>query len=165
MESAMARAIQREAADALLNAGISIPIKEIRLPLLKRPIKLRVTLKRPYMSGQIRFARTYLSMGVTSAQMAEFTKEEQMRFIAGHGSKLCDMIAEAICVGPVRRMFRRPVSWFIRHCVEQRYQLAAVRRFVSLMGTDPFIPIIRLAERTNPMKPRLSQRREKAEGS
>ncbi len=37
------------------------------------------------------------------------------------------------------------------------YMLAAMMRFVTLMGTDPFLPIIRLAERTNPMKPRLSR--------
>ena len=60
MDSTLERAIQREAADALLNIGISIPLKEFRLPFRKRPVKLRVTLKRPYMSGQIQFARTYL---------------------------------------------------------------------------------------------------------
>ena len=157
MDEATARAIQREAADALLNRGVSIPLKEITIPFRKRPIKLRVTLKRPYMSGQIEFARIYLSMDVTAEQMAAFTKEEQMRFIAMHGHKISRMIACAICVGPVRRRFLRPVSWFISNCVEIRYQVAAAHRFVSLMGTDPFISIIRLAERTNPMKPRLSR--------
>lgn len=157
MDEATARAIQREAADALLNRGVSIPIKEIKIPFRKRPIKLRVTLKRPYMSGQIEFARTYLSMGVTAEQMAAFDKEDQMRFIAHHGSKISRMIAYAICVGSLKRIFLHPVSWFIRNCVEIRYQVAAAHRFVSLMGTDPFISIIRLAERTNPMKPRLSR--------
>lgn len=100
-----------------------------------------------------------MSMDVTAEQMAAFTKEEQMRFIAMHGHKISRMIACAICVGPVRRWFLRPVSWFVRNCVEIRYQVAAAHRFVSLMGTDPFISIIRLAERTNPMKPRLSRQR------
>lgn len=162
MDAAFERAIQREAADALLNAGISIPLKEIRLPLRKRPIKLRVTLKRPYMSGQIRFARTYLSMEVTAEEMAAFTKEEQMRFLARHGDKICRMVAYAICVGPVRRLFVRPMAWIIGHLVEQHIIVAAVEKFVGLMGTDPFIDIIRLAERTNPMKLRLSRG---AEGS
>ena len=62
MDEATARAIQCEAADALLNRGVSIPLKEFRIPFRKRPVKLRVTLKRPYMSGQIEFARTYMSM-------------------------------------------------------------------------------------------------------
>ena len=157
MDDAIARAIQREAADALLNRGISIPLKEFRLPLRKRPVKLRVTLKRPYMSGQIRFARTYLSMNVTAAEMAEFDKEQQMRFIAEHGSKVGQMLACAICVGGIKSRFIRPVAWLIKHRMELRYMFAAIQKFVSLMGTDPFIPIIRSAERTNPMKPRLSR--------
>lgn len=157
MDITLERAIQREAADALLNIGISIPLKEFKLPFRKRPVKLRVTLKRPYMSGQIQFARAYLSMEVTAEQMAAFTKEEQMRFMAKHGAVLCRMIAYTICVGLVRRLFVRPVSWFIRNCVKQHIILAAAQKFVSLMGTDPFIPIIRLAERTNPMKLRLSR--------
>ena len=159
MDVTIARAIQREAADALLNVGISIPLKEFKLPFRRRPIKLRVTLKRPYMSGQIRFARTYLSMDVTATDMANFTKEQQMRFIALHGSKVCRMLACAICIGPLKSLFVHPVAWFIKHYVEQRYIFAAIQKFVSLMGTDPFIPIIRLAERTNPMKPRLSRQR------
>lgn len=158
MDEATARAIQCEAADALLNRGVSIPLKAIRIPFRKRPVVFRVTLKRPYMSGQIDFARTYLSMGITADQMVAFNKEEQIRFIAEHGSKICRMIACAICVGPVRRLFLRPVTWFIRNCVEHRYQIGAIQRFVSLMGTDPFTNIIRLAERTNPMKPRLSRK-------
>ncbi len=158
MDEATARAIQCEAADALLNRGVSIPLKAIHIPFRKRPVLFRVTLKRPYMSGQIDFARTYLSMGITAEQMTAFTKEEQMRFIAEHGAKISRMIACAICVGPIRRLFIRPTTWFIRNCVEHRYQIGAIQRFVSLMGTDPFTNIIRLAERTNPMKPRLSRR-------
>lgn len=157
MEDAIARAIQRDAADALLDRGLSIPLKEFRLPFRKRPVRLRVTLKRPCMSGQIRFARTYLSMGVTAEKMAAFTKEEEMAFIATHAHKIALMLAEAICAGAVRRWFVRPTAWFIRNCVEQRILIAAMRKFVSLMGTDPFLPIIRSAERTNPMTPRLSR--------
>lgn len=158
----MARAIQREAADALLDAGVSVPLKELKVPLLKRPVKLRVTLRRPRLAGQIRLARTYLSMGVTAEKMARFTKEEEMSFVAAHGHKVAMMLAEAVCAGAVRRRFARPVAWLIRECVEPRVLVAAMRRLVSLMGTDPFLPIIRSAEGANPMKPRLSR---DAEGS
>lgn len=158
MDDAIARAIQQEAADALLNRGVSVPLKEFRLPLRKRPIQLRVTMKRPYMSGQIEFARTYLSMGVTADDMARFDKEQQMRFLAEHSRAVCRMMACAICVGPLKELFLKPVGWFIRHCVEQRFQIAAMQKFVSLMGTDHFIPIIRSAQRSNPMKLRLSHK-------
>lgn len=155
MEGETIRLIQQEAAEALLNVGVSLPLKAFRLPFRKKPIVLRVTMRRPCMSGQIEIARTYLSMGVTSADMEKFSKEEQMTFLADHGDKVCRMIA--LTLG--RRAFVRPLTWFVRHFVRYEFQLAAIRKFVSLMGTDPFIPIIRSAERTNPMKLRLSQKK------
>ena len=157
MDDFIAKMIQREAADALLDVGVSIPLKEFRLPLRKRPVRLRVTLRRPRLSGMMRFARIYLSLGVTASAMADFDKEQQMRFLATHGGHVCRMLACVICVGPVKSLFAGAVAWFIRHSVEPRFLFAAMRKFVSLIGTDPFIPIIRSAERMNPMKPRLSR--------
>lgn len=147
--------VQQEAAEALLNVGVSLPLKEFWLPFRKRPIAFRVTMRRPCISGQIEIARTYLSMGITSNEMKKFTKEEQMRFLANHGDKICRMIA--LTIGS--RVLVKPLTWFIKHFVRYEFQMAAVQKFVSLMGTDPFIPIIRSAEKTNPMKLRLSQKK------
>lgn len=159
MDEDVIKQIQREGADALLDAGVSVPLKAFRIPLRKKPVELRVTMKRPYLSGQIRFARTYLSMGVTSEQMWNFSKEEEMGSMAGHG-KISRMAACTICRSWLsRRLLLWPASWFVRNFMGQPYLLGAVKRFVSLMGTDPFIPIIRSAEMTNPMKLRLSQKR------
>ena len=153
MDDKTIRLIQKEAAEALLNVGVSLPLKEIRLPFRKRPLVVRVTMRRPTMSGQIQVARTYLSMGVTSEEMEKFSKEDQMRFIADHGEKVCRMIA--LTIG--RPCFAGVLTWFVKHFVRYEFQVAAVRKFVTLMGTDPFIPIIRSAERSNPMKLRLSR--------
>ena len=155
MNTKTIRLIQQEAAEALLNVGVSLPLKEFRLPFRKKPVVLRVTMRRPCMSGQIEIARTYLSMGISSAEMERFTKEEQMRFFVDHGDKICRMIA--LTIGSTSLV--KPLTWFVRHFVRYEYQMAAVRKFVSLMGTDPFIPIIRSAEKTNPMKLRLSQKK------
>ena len=78
-----------------------------------------------------------------------------MRFLANHGGKICRMIA--LTIGS--RVLVKPLTWFIKHFVRYEFQMAAVQKFVSLMGTDPFIPIIRSAEKTNPMKLRLSQKK------
>ena len=88
MEEDVIRQIQREGAEALLDAGISVPLKAVRIPFRKRPFQLRVTMKRPCMSGQLKIARTYLSMNVTSDQMWKFTKEEEFEFLVRHGKKL-----------------------------------------------------------------------------
>ena len=140
MDEAVIKQIQREGADALLDIGVSVPLKAFHIPFRKSPLELRVTMRRPYMSGQILFARTYLSMGITSEEMWGFSKEEEMQFLASHGKAVSRMVAYTLCRGPFsRRVLLRPVAW--------------------LMGTDPFIPIIRSAERTNPMSLRLSQRK------
>lgn len=157
MEETVLRQIQREAADALLNAGISVPLKEFHLPFKKKPVRLRITLKRPYMSGQIRIARTYLSMNVKAADMENFTKEQEMAFLVEHGVAISRIIAYTICVGFIsQRLFVGLVAWFIRHFVEHRYMMLVFKTFTRLMGSRPFTTIIRSAEMANPLKRRLS---------
>lgn len=160
MDEQEIKRIQREASEALLDIGVSLPLKSFRLPFRRKPVYLRITMRRPRMAGQIRIARIYLSLGVTSDQLEAFSKDEQMYFFADHAKDISRMIACTICQGPLsRRLYVRPVAWFLRECVRQEYLLAAFRKFVSLMGTDPFIPIIRSVERTNPLKLRLSQKK------
>ena len=147
MDEAVIKQIQREGADALLDIGVSVPLKAFHIPFRKSPLELRVTMRRPY-------------MGITSEEMWGFSKEEEMQFLASHGKAVSRMVAYTLCRGPFsRRVLLRPVAWLIRNFMEQRYLVGAIKRFVSLMGTDPFIPIIRSAERTNPMSLRLSQRK------
>lgn len=160
MDEATIRLIEMEGADALLDAGVSVPLKSFRLPFRKKPVEIRVTMRRPCLDGQMRIAKVYLSMGVTSREMWEFSKEQEMRFLVEHGDKIAKMIALMICRGNLkRRLLLRPMTWAVSHWMSNDYLLGAVRRFVSLMGTDPFIPIIKSAERTNPMKPRTSQKK------
>ena len=67
------------------------------------------------------------------------------------------MIAYMICRGYFARKFGVWLtSWFIRNFMTHEYQIEVMKKFVTLMGTDPFIPIIRSAEISNPMKLRLS---------
>ena len=83
-----------------------------------------------------------------------------MAFIATHGKDVSLMVAYTLCRGWLwRKLLVRPTAWWIRNMMEQRYLMACMRKFVLLLGTDPFTSIIRSAERTNPMKPRLSRRR------
>lgn len=154
------RQIQREGAEALLDTGVSVPLKTLRLPFAKRDLTLRVTLRRPTLGGQIRIAREWLKMGVTSEQMWKFTHEEQMAFLVRHGKGISRMIALTICRGWLsRHVLLGITSWAVRNWVENKYLVAVMKKFISLMGTDPFINIIRSAEAANPMKLRLSQER------
>ena len=157
MDDAVIRQIEKEGAEVLLNAGISVPFKELRIPLRRKPIRLRLVMKRPCLAGQLRIAREYLKMGVTAERMEKFTKEEQMRFISDNTAGVSRIIAYTVCRGYMsRHLFVGIVAWAIRNLVEHRYAMAAFETFVRLMGTDPFTNIIRSVERANPMKPRLS---------
>lgn len=160
MDEVTVRHIQMEGADALLDAGVVVPLMRLRLPFRKKPVEICLTMKRPCLSGQMLIARTYLSMGVTSEQMWTFTKEQEMDFLAKHGKKVSRMIAYTVCRSLFARKFLlKPTAWIVRNFMCNDYLLGTMKRFVSLMGTDPFIPIIKSAERTNPMKLRMSQKR------
>ena len=108
----------------------------------------------------MRLAREYLSLGVTAAQIEAFSKEEEMAFIAVHGKRVSRMIAHTLCRGWwSRHLLVGVTAWWVRNFMELPFLMAAMRNFIFLLGTDPFMNIIRSVERTNPMKLRLSRPR------
>lgn len=158
MDAATARMVQREGAAALLDRGVSVPLKDIRIPFRKKPLRLRVVMRRPRLGGLVRLSRVYLGLGVTAEQMGKFTKEEEMAFLAAHGKELSRMVAYTLCRGWIsRRLLVGLTAWAVRNWMAPEYLDAAMRKFILLLGTDPFTSIIRSAGRMNPMKLRLSQ--------
>lgn len=156
MDEQVIRRIQREGAEALLDAGVSLPLKDFRLPFRKESLRFRLTMKRPTLSRQIKIAHAYLSMDTTATDLEAMNHKEQMQFLAQHGKTLSRIIALTM------ERWWLPVwllSWLVRHYMKWEYQKAAFSQFVQLMGTQSFIPIIRSAEMTNPMKLRLSQKK------
>ena len=151
------RKVQQEASEALLDVGVSVPLKPIRLPFRKKRLLLRLTMRRPRLSTQIKIARLYLSLGVTYAELEALDKDGQMCFIAEHGKTISDMVALTMCGKWWKPVWL--VSWILRHWVENLYMQVAMMKFVLLLGTESFTNIIRSAERTNPMKLRLSQKK------
>ena len=55
MADRLEQLIEMECADALLDSGVSVPLKRWKLPWLKRPLEVRVTMKRPRLRGQIHY--------------------------------------------------------------------------------------------------------------
>lgn len=154
MDAHLIRQIQREGAEALLNVGVSLPLMDFKVPFRKEPLHLRLTMKRPTMAGQISIARTWLSVGMTLSEFESLDYDGQMKFLNEHGKKLSRMIALTM---PHWWLPTSVLSWFIRHLMKWEYQKGAFEKFVTLMGTESFIPIIRSAEIANPLKARLSQ--------
>ena len=146
-------------ADALLDSGVSVPLKRWKLPWLKRPVEVRVTMKRPRLWGQILLAREYLKMGVAPGWQAK-DKVEELAFVAEHGKAVSRLLAYTVCRGYVSRHVGIGVTaWVLRNFVEWRYLTAMFQTFERLMGTKDFMRIISSTARANPMTPRLSQAR------
>lgn len=156
MDARIIQQIQREGAEALLNVGVSLPLKDFKVPFRKEPLRLRLTMKRPTMACQIEIARTWLSVGMTLEEFERLDYEGQMQFLVKHGKKLSRMVALTLGCWWLPTGV---LSWFIRHGVKWEYQKGAFEKFVTLMGTESFTPIIRSAEIANPMKLRLSRGR------
>lgn len=88
MDAHIIQEIQREGAEALLNVGVSLPLKDFKVPFRKEPLNLRLTMKRPTMARQIQIARTWLSVGMTLEEFEALDYDGQMEFLAKHGKKL-----------------------------------------------------------------------------
>ena len=142
-----AKRIEIEAADALLDVGVSLPLFRVRLPFARRSRSIRLTMRRPVLGSQIRIAKKHLAIGFTY---------EELAFLARHGKTVSEMVALTILRGYVSGWFYKPLAFALRWFVKDELLQGANLRFVSLMGTKSFENIIRFAEAYNPLRPSLS---------
>lgn len=156
----MNKAVELEAAEALLDIGVSVPLKTFRLLFCKKRFMFRLTMKRPCLWNMIKIASLYLEMNITHNQMKDFTKDEEMAFIALHGKRVSQMVALTFCRDGIFSSFLyKPLAWFLRRTVQDIFLQGAFMHFVSLMGAKSFIRIINSVEIANPMQPKLSQKK------
>lgn len=148
--------VEIEAAEALLDIGVSLPF--FKIPFTRKVVRL--TMKRPCLGGQIRLARLYLQTGITYEEMLRFTKHEELAYMALHGKRVSKMVALTICRGAISgTIFSGILAWLLRWFVDDAYLRAANLQFLRLLGTQSFMTIIKSISTTNPMRPRLSQRK------
>lgn len=130
-----------------------------KIPFRKKPISLRLTMRRPCFGNQIRIARKFLGMGVSYEEMEAFTKDEQLQFIAQNGKTVAQMVALTICRGKLSGIFAPLLAWLLLWLVDDTFLLLANLHFIPLIGTQHFTNIIKSCEWSNPLRPRLSQKR------
>lgn len=146
--------VEIEAAEALLDVGVSLPF--FKIPFTRRMVRL--TMRRPCLGGQIRLSRLYLQTGVTYEEMLSFSKHDELAYMALHGRRVSKMVALTICRGPITgTLLAGILAWLLRWMVDDAYLRAANMQFLRLLGTKSFMTIIRSVATTNPLKPRLSQ--------
>ncbi len=156
----MRREIEIEAADALLDVGVSLPLLQVKIPFRRNPVRVRLIMRRPCLGNQIRIAKLYLETGVTHEAMERFNKHEELAYLALHGKRVSKMVALTICRGRFTGWLLTPVvAWLLRWMVDDRWIQGANLRFITLLGTKSFMNIIGSVERVNPLAPRTSQKK------
>lgn len=155
----MNRNIEQEAAEALLDVGISLPFFRFKLPFC-RPWVVRMTMRRPYWGTQMRIARLYIREGISTRQLATMSEDDEMKFFDEHLVAMSRILALTICRGYISGLILAPlVAFLIRWRVPREYSLEAQRRFCKLRASRDFTNIIAWVEVTNPFRPGMSQRK------
>lgn len=153
----MKNSVELEAAEALLDVGISLPLFRIGLPCGKS-WTWRVVMRRPCLGSQMRIARQFLKLGITSCQAERLTDDQERAFFVEHLRELSMMVAYAICRGYLSGLILAPVvAWLIRWRVSVEYLVEAQHWFRKLRSTRDFTSIIASAEAINPFRPAASQ--------
>ena len=120
----MKRNVELEAAEALLDVGILLPLLRFRLPGGRERV-LRVTMRRPCLGGQMRIVRHYLKLGITAREWDAFSEDEERAFFDRHAKRLSLILALTICRGYLSGLLLAPVvTWLIRWKVPSEYRNA-----------------------------------------
>lgn len=161
----MDRRIETEAADALLDVGISLPLFRLKIPC-GPAWTLRVTMRRPFLGTQMRIAREFLRLGIPARQIAELTEDDEREFLLHNGRILAKMVALSVCRGYLSGVILAPfVAWIIRWKMPREYLIEAQKWLRRLRSTRDFSSIIVLTERMNPFKSETSRIKSPINGS
>ena len=152
----MKRNVELEAAEALLDVGILLPLLRFRLPGGRERV-LRVTMRRPCLGGQMRIVRHYLKLGITAREWDAFSEDEERAFFDRHAKRL-SLILAGLLLAPV-------VAWLIRWKVPSEYRIEAQRWFRRMRGTRDFTSIIESAESIDPFRYEASRPKRAGKGS
>ena len=124
----MKRNVELEAAEALLDVGILLPLLRFRLPGGRERV-LRVTMRRPCLGGQMRIVRHYLKLGITAREWDAFSEDEERAFFDRHAKRLSLILALTICRGYLSGLLLAPVvAWLIRWKVPSDYEYYRIGR-------------------------------------
>ncbi len=155
----MNRIIELEAAEALLDAGISLPLLRMRLLFLSRARAAHRNAS-PFWGTQMRIARLYLRQGIGAQKLAAATAEEEMAFFDEHPKELSQMVALTVCRGYLSGLILAPVVAFrALACSAREYLVEAQRRFSRLRATRISGILSSGPNRRIPFRPGVSHRR------
>ena len=135
---------QREAANTLLDLGVSIPMTAPRLFRWFGKKQIRLTIRRPYWGTMVRISRTWLSMGITAESIKANTLEDDMKLIQTHGKTVAKIIAYGMLRGRLSGLFAGLLGRILLWRVYPVILVEAAYRLVTLSQVEDFTSTIRL---------------------
>lgn len=147
---------QLKASALMLDMGVAIPVRPFKYLYRKRKPR-SVIMRTPGMGGMLRIGNLYLRIGVTYEELKGYTYEQNLQFMASHGTDISRIVAYALVRGCFwGRILNRPVAWWLRWRVHPLFLQEAMYQLMTMLNPKDFTIIISLAERINPTKPSLS---------
>ena len=148
---------QLKAADALLDIGISIPLRPVRFRKWKWTP--RVTIKRPPLGGLLRILRLWLTLETDVKQLEIMNDDEKLKFIAEHGRALSKMVSLMVFSGIISGRVSAPIlAVLLRWRCHPDVLFYTALHFLQLQDTSSFTDIIALVEGLNVLEPKASQK-------
>jgi hypothetical protein len=143
---------QREAANILLDLGVSIPMTA---PWLFRAVgikKFRMTVRRPYYGTMIRISQAWISMDITAEVIAKNNLEDDLKLMASHGKTVAMIVAYGILRGRFTGLFAGLLARMLLWRVCPSLLIEAAYRLVTLSRVEDFTNTIRLIGTMNVMR-------------
>lgn len=145
-----------KATEALLDIGVSVPLRPMRFRRWK--FTPRVTVRRPPLGGLLRILRIWFSLDITPEQLDKMDKNERLRFVGKHGKAISKMVALMICSSRTGGLVFAPAfAWLMRWRCHPDVMLYVVSEFMRLQDAQSFIYITRSVATINIVAPRLGQ--------
>ena len=135
---------QREAANILLDLGVSIPMTAPRLFRWFGKKQVRLTIRRPCWGTMVRISRAWLSMGITAETIKANTNQDDLKLILQHGHTVTKIVAYGILRGWFSGLFAGLLGRILIWRVNPVLLVEAAYKLVTLSRVEDFTNTIRL---------------------
>jgi hypothetical protein len=135
---------QREAANILLDLGVSIPMTAPRLFRLFGLKRIRLTIRRPYWGTMVRISRAWLSLGITAETVKSNSLEDDMKLMSEHGKTVSKIVAYGILRGQFSGLFAGMLGRILLWRVHPVIMVEAAFKMATLSRVEDFTNTIRL---------------------
>lgn len=135
---------QREAANILLDLGVSIPMTAPRLFRWFGKKQFRLIIRRPCWGTMVRISRAWLSIGITAETIKSNTLEDDMKLMQQHRKTVARIVAYGSLRGRFSGLFAPVLGSILLWRAHPTILVEAAYKLVTLSRVEDFTNTIRL---------------------